>query len=239
MSSAPQIKRLANPLLQRHDNLIMVTGNIMAYLPVTHWSRYIRIHNRPKRGYFTVDWWVDTRFEPGHYAFISRSGACALIGRSLQYKPKGQTGLFEWDDPTMPGDFIDQVEARILPVFSSLDTLEKTIAHLRSHQHNSFAEYPPWKTLMHVALGEISAAQAEWQSVMHKYVPRTSVSDASSDYVYEQWCLLTEPLMAGDRAALARLLHDWEATNISGTKLERYWRSTPFPLEQTLLGMVG
>ncbi|GLS71103.1 hypothetical protein GCM10007890_31160 [Methylobacterium tardum] len=239
MSSAPQIKRLAKPLLQRHNDLIMATGNIMAYLPVTHWNPYIRIHNRPKRGNFTVDWWVDTRFEPGHYAFISRIGACSLIGRSLKYRPRGRTGLFEWDDPTMPGDFIDQVEARILPVFSSLDTLEKTIAHLRAHQHNSFAEHPPWKTLMHVALGEIPAAQAEWRNVMHNYVPRTTLSDPSRNYVYDQWCLLTEPLMAGDRAALARLPHGWEAENTIGTNLEPYWRSTPFPLEHTHWGMVG
>lgn len=231
MSSATQIKRLTKPLLERHNNLIMARGNVMTYLPVTHWSRYIRIHNRPKRGYFTFDWWIDTRFEPGHYAFISLSGAFALLGRSLQYKPKGQNGLFEWDDPTMPSDFIEQVEAEILPVFSSLDTLEKTIAYLRSHDHNSFAQHPPWKTVMHVALGEIPAAQAEWQSVMHKYVPGIIIPDASSQYVYDQWCLLTEPLMAGDRVALARLLHDWEATNMIGTKLEPYWRSTPFPLE--------
>ncbi|MBP1182663.1 hypothetical protein [Methylobacterium sp. PvR107] len=46
-------------------------------------------------------------------------------------------------------------------MFSSLDTLEMTIAHLRSHEHNSFAQHPPWKTVMHVALGEIPVAQAE------------------------------------------------------------------------------
>jgi hypothetical protein len=105
MSSALQIKRLAKSLLQRHKNLIMATGNVVTYLPVTHWSRYIRIQNRPKRGYFTVEWWIDTRFEPGHYAFINLSGAFALLGRSPRYRPEGQNGLFEWDDPTMPGGF--------------------------------------------------------------------------------------------------------------------------------------
>jgi hypothetical protein len=116
-------------------------------------------------------------------------------------------------------------------VFSSLHNLEKTIAHLRSHRHNSFAKHPPWKTLMHVALDEIPAAQAEWQSVMHKYVPGKTFPDASSQYVYDQWCSLTEPLMASDRAALARLLHGWEKSNTVGTKLEPYWCPTPFPLE--------
>ena len=37
----------------------------------------------------------------------------------------------------MPGDFVDQVEAEILPVFASLDTLDRTIAYLLSHPRSS------------------------------------------------------------------------------------------------------
>ena len=233
MSSAPQIKRLARPLLERHQNLVMVAGNIACYRPVTHCTRYIYINNHPKRGYFTVEWHVDTLFEPSESAYIALGRTFGLLGRSLRYRPKGQTGLFEWDDPTMPGDFVDQVEAEILPLFDSLDTLEKTIAFLRPHPQNPFAVHPPWKTLMHVALGEISAAQEAWQTVMNHYVSGTVVQEARGQRIYDQWCLLTEPLMAGDRAALARLLHGWEASNVIGTKLEPHWRSTPFPLEHT------
>ena len=54
MSSAPQIRRLAKPLFQKHRNLVMITGNIMTYRPVTHWTLFIYIQNWPKRGYFTV-----------------------------------------------------------------------------------------------------------------------------------------------------------------------------------------
>lgn len=231
MSSAPQIKRLAGPLFARHNNLVMVAGNIVCFCPVTHCTRYIYINNRPKRGYFTVEWHVDTLFEPSDSAYIALGRTFGLLGRSLRYRPKGQTGLFEWDDPTMSGDFVDQVEAEIIPLFNSLDTLEKTIAFLRPHPQNPFADYPPWKTLMHVALGEISAAQVTWRPVMHQYVTGTVLQDARSQRQYDQWCLLTEPLMADDRAALARLLHGWEASNVIGTKLESYWLSTPFPLE--------
>lgn len=233
MSSAPQIKRLARPLLERHNNLVMVAGNIACYCPVTHCTRYIYINNHPKRGYFTVEWHVDTLFEPAVDAYIALGRTFGLLGRSRRYRPPGQNGLFEWDDPTMPGDFVDQVETEILPLFDSLDTLEKTIAFLRPHPQNPFAEHPPWKTLMHVALGEISAAQATWQAVMHQYVTGTVLQDVRSQPLYDQWCLLTEPLMAADRAALARLLHGWEASNVVGTKLEPHWRSTPFPLEHT------
>jgi hypothetical protein len=38
--------------------------------------------------------------------------------------------------------------------------------------------------------------------------------------------------MAGDRAAMAKILHDWEAANVRGTELEPFRKRTPFPLEQ-------
>jgi hypothetical protein len=86
---------------------------------------------------------------------------------------------------------------------------------------------------MHVALCEIAAAQEAWQTVMHHYVSGTVLQDARGQRISDQWFLLTEPLMAGDRAALARLLHGREASNVIGTKLEPHLRSTPFPLEHT------
>ena len=45
---------------------------------------------------------------------------------------------------------------------------------------------------------------------------------------------VAEPLVADDRATLAKILHAWEASNIRGTKVERYWEPTPFSLETGL-----
>lgn len=42
---------------------------------------------------------------------------------------------------------------------------------------------------------------------------------------------VAEPLRAGDRAALAKILHGWEADNSRGTRIAPYGAPTPFPLE--------
>lgn len=47
-----------------------------------------------------------------------------------------------------------------------------------------------------------------------------------------QLAAVAEPLMAGDRPALAKILHEWETANVRGTELEPYWEPTPFPLER-------
>ena len=84
---------------------------------------------------------------------------------------------------------------------------------------------------MHVALGEIPAPQAEWRLVREEYVPGMVFEEEGRQCYYDQWCQLTEPLMSGDRAALARLRHNWESFNVVGTKLEPPWHPTPFSLE--------
>ena len=47
-----------------------------------------------------------------------------------------------------------------------------------------------------------------------------------------QLAAVAEPLMAGDRPALAKILHAWEAANVRGTEVDPYWEPTPFPLER-------
>lgn len=42
---------------------------------------------------------------------------------------------------------------------------------------------------------------------------------------------IAEPLRAGDRAAIAAILHRWEAEAARIHKVERYWEPTPFPIE--------
>ena len=43
---------------------------------------------------------------------------------------------------------------------------------------------------------------------------------------------LAEPLRRGDRAALASVLHRWEAERVRGAPYERFWEPTPFPIEE-------
>lgn len=44
--------------------------------------------------------------------------------------------------------------------------------------------------------------------------------------------MICDLFAADDRAGLAALLHEWEATTVRNLKLEHLWAPTPFPLEQ-------
>jgi hypothetical protein len=232
MSSSTQLRRLLRTLMQRNSDLVLLSGRVLGFVPATHFGRCICIDNHPSRGYFGVEWQMHHFFEPMFGSSVKGGRTRCPIGRSTRYKPKGQGGLFEWDDPTMPGDFIDQVEAEILPLFRSLDTLEKSVQFVATYPHLPLNVWPLWMALTHVALGNIAAAQELWRPLIPEYVAGRISKNEDIQYQHDQWCRLTDPLMAGDRAALARLLHEWEARQIIGSKLEPYWKPTPFPIEQ-------
>ena len=48
---------------------------------------------------------------------------------------------------------------------------------------------------------------------------------------FHRYRMLDEPLLAGDRAALAAILNGWAAENLKGSPLEPYWKPAPLPLE--------
>lgn len=82
-----------------------------------------------------------------------------------------------------------------------------------------------------IALGELDAARAIWAKTDGFYRPGRIMDEPYRQLEYDRLCEIDEPLMAGDRAGLAALLHRWEAENIVGSPLEPYWVAERFPLE--------
>lgn len=131
----------------------------------------------------------------------------------------------------MIADAIDVIEKEVLPLLRSINTLEAHAAFYRPRFDGYQVESPEHRLLVDIALGNLDAARASCRELEGEY----------RDNKHLDWWLyqnnrtivmtVAEPLFAGDRAALAKILHGWEADNIRGTKLERYWEPTPFPLE--------
>ncbi|WP_267357473.1 MULTISPECIES: hypothetical protein [unclassified Methylobacterium] len=107
----------------------------------------------------------------------------------------------------------------------------------------SYATLPPrphWvhdephedRMIVHIAAGNLEAARAIWHERHAWHAGRSFPPSSRAHRWQTQLAAVAEPLMAGDRPALAKILHDWEAANVRGTVLEPYWEPTPFPLER-------
>lgn len=225
------VRQVIKKLRDRHPRFVPMTQRILIYTPVFHHSNVLVLEARARQGYFTVEWRINTFCEPKSKGGLRIGRTFGLIGRSTRFKPEGRGGLFEIDDPTMADDFVDQVETKVLPIFHSLDTFRKVAEFEMSHPDLHVTKTARWKALMNAALGDIPTAQKLWLSCnTDEYswlVPRMT----EEWYDYKEWCRIPGPLMKGDKAALVKLLHEWEAREIRGTKVERYWTPTPFPLE--------
>lgn len=231
MKFEAEVRKVIRKLRERHPRFVPMTPRVMIYTPVFHHSSVILLNAHASRGYFTVEWRINTFCEPKSQAGLRVGRTFGLIGRSTRFKPEGRGGLFEIDDPTMADDFVDQVENVALPVFHSLNTFGKAAEFEMTNPDLHVTKTARWKALMSAALGDIPTAQKLWLSCnTNEYcwrVPRMT----EEWYDYEEWCRISGPLMKSDKTALVELLHEWEAREIKGTKVERYWIPSPFPLE--------
>jgi len=88
------------------------------------------------------------------------------------------------------------------------------------------------RMIVYIAAGNLNAARAIWHERQAWHIGKSFPPGSRPHRWQTQLAAVGEPLMAGDRPALAKILHDWEAANVRGTELEPYWEPTPFPLER-------
>ncbi|GJE31386.1 hypothetical protein [Methylobacterium oxalidis] len=236
MATAKQIREIVNPLLMRHSDLILTDSDLIRIMPVGHVVRQIYIARSSQKRYFTLSWRLMEMFGPMN---TGRSlGNCYdLLGRAERFRPDGGGGgTWVWDDPTMAGDFVEQMEQDVLPFLRSLDTTEAALGFIKSHIRSSGHRGWHWWIIATIALGELDDARAIWPEYGGSHpAPDPDAPLPSWETEEGRWARYGEigpPLLADDRAALARILHRWEAENVRGTAIEPYWTPTPFPLEE-------
>lgn len=231
MNYASELRKIISKLKFRHPRFVSVTPQILIYTPFQHHYGLLVLTGSPTQRYFTVEWQINILCEPDSRPGIKLGRMYGLVGRSAHFKPPGKNGLFEIDDPSMADDFFDQIEVEVIPQFNRLDRFDKVIDFEINFQDMYVTKTARWKSLMSAALGDIPTAQKLWRSCdtadYSWRVPRMTEEWGE----YEEWCRISGPLMKGDRVALANLLHEWEGRGVRGTKVERYWTSSPFPLE--------
>ena len=135
-----------------------------------------------------------------------------------------------WSDAAVVTDLIEAIETVALPKLEFYGRPEG-YATLPPREHRIHYEPREDRMLVHIAVGDLDAARTIWHTQELLYRGKTYHPDSLLHRWQAQLATVAEPLLAGDRPALARILHGWEAANVRGTEIEPYWESTPFPLE--------
>ncbi|WP_379040987.1 hypothetical protein [Methylobacterium marchantiae] len=224
-----QVKGLAQPLLERNPDLAAAGRNSFWILPIGPIGRLIHVDRTSNPAYCVAGWHLVESFRPEVDSWSSLGRCNQRIARSKGFE--GGQGWF-WSDPTIYDDFVTRIEADALAILRPLDTTRKCLEFARTRPATIGHLGPQWHLITCIVLGELDEAREIWAGIGRYYRKGTMTEDPSWQIMYDRYCLVGDPLMADDRAALAGLLHRWEAENIVGSPLEPYWRSELFPLEE-------
>jgi hypothetical protein len=218
MTTLRQIKKLVQPLLAQHTDLVLF-GQIIFVKPVRHVLRGILIDRTGEAIRFRPRWAVVPLCAPTQHFYLNWG--------AMLYKP----GLWEWSDPSIAAALVDVVERDALPILRSVESLDDFVAFASKERFplNYFHGFHLKRVAVEAACGDLAAARATCAELTRG---RTLWSQPwlreSFDQVTKPLCPL---LAADDRPGLVRLLREWEAYSVRQLKLETIWEPTPFPIE--------
>ena len=136
-----------------------------------------------------------------------------------------------WSEPETLTDAIKIINEDAIPKLKLLSEIQG-YPTLLSESNRWYREDIEDRMIVHIAAGDLEAARAIWHERQKWHANRAFPPGTRADRWRLQLDAVAEPLMAGDRPALAKMLHDWEAPYVRGTELEPFWEPTPFPLER-------
>jgi hypothetical protein len=221
MTTAAQVKRAVKPWLDRHEDL-RLCGRTIVVMPVQHVLRGILIDRTSDADYFKPKWFAVHLFEQTHFAALDWGGQVYLKSH----------GSWRWSqDNAMPVLF-DELEKTILPQLRSIRDIGQLIEFVSGHvfSHKLF-DWTHRKLLFDVALGDLNSARILCETKVAKWTEATYGRDDDDKAKLRRLQELCRRLAADDRAGMAALLHEWEATTVRNLKLGHLHEKTPFPLE--------
>ena len=164
-----------------------------------------------------------------------------MIGRSRRFKPAGEGGVWDWDDPTIADDFVGQIETEVLSLLRSLDSIERIVAYILSQEMRgySFNKDHIWMCLTNAAFGEFAIARKHWDlitpSFRERYEKQKAIGGEPISNYLKSWVAVGEGLQTGDHMTLAKLLWENERTEADRFKLGRHWQPTAFPFQKAAI----
>lgn len=222
MTTVRQIKKLLTPLLERHDDLYL-SGQWLLLKPVRHLLRGVVIDRTGEAARFRPRWAVMSLCVPQDFFPLNWG---AMIRRA------GPVRLWFWDAPSLQADLFSAIENQALPQLRAMQTLEDFVAFANDKHRFSldpFDAFPLLRIAADIARGDLHAAR---EGCAELGTGKTMWSAPELHEEFERITGVLCPMLAsGDRAGMARLLHEWEAYTVDKLKLRDIWEPTPFPLE--------
>lgn len=223
MTTAAQVKKLVQPLLDQNSDLAWV-GRQIYLKPVHHFARTILIDRILDPDGFRPQIAAAHLFDV-HDTF-------PLNWSQWLRKPSGpMPGSWLINDTDVGQMLIETIEASALPRLRAMKSLDNYLAYTSQAGLRDLLVRPTARIIMDVALGDLDTARTIYESQRELwFVDKPNYDDEDKAMLrrLRELCALLEN---DDRAGLARLLHDWEALTAKNLKIAHLWEPTPFPLE--------
>ncbi|EJN04087.1 hypothetical protein PMI41_01724 [Phyllobacterium sp. YR531] len=195
------------PLLQRHPDLALI-GRMLVLTPVRNVLSFICIDRRSNPNIFVVDTAVTLSF--------LRLTNWPLSGGRLLYIHQRMWDIRDPESIELLRNMIEEA----LPELRQINSIDDYIHHRINDPENSryFVRNHGLRAIAALANGDLKMATAFIDEGI-----ASGLLDRTPDYY--------PALIACNRAALLKNLHERQAFTIKNLKLEKYWEPTPFPLE--------
>jgi hypothetical protein len=211
LTTSADVKRAMQPLLERHDDLALL-GRMLIIKPVRHILRFVCIDRRSSPNIFVANTAVNL-------SFLKFGGWSLSGGRPLYIHQR----LWDIRDAESIELLRNMIDEEALPELRNINSIDDFVAHRSKDPKNSryfFANYN-MRTTIAIAKGDLEGAIS---------IIDPALADGSQEWVPKYY----SALVARDRIALANFLHEQQIQSIKTLKLEKYWESTPFPLESQI-----
>ena len=226
MTTAAQVKKIVQPLLEQHSDLALV-GRWIYVKPVHHFARAVLIDRMLNSENFRPRWAVVHLFEAQNFFPLD-------WGEWLYNELSPTPGSWKITDANISQALIDQIERHALPQLRAIKTLDDYLAFVARHMFGpKLFDWSHCRIIVDVALGDLEAARAISEQNIQRWSNWSDDPDLDEDgkAKFRRVGELCAKLAEDDRAGLARLLHEWEAYTVKNFKIEHLWEPTPFPLE--------
>jgi hypothetical protein len=222
MSTTAQMKLVAAPLLEKHDDLVL-RGRFLFLKPVRHVIRFILLDGTSGT--------TDFRPRAGAYIAFEKSDRINInFSTYMRHPARGSVWpVFETNHEY---SFAEAVSSTVLPQLRSIESIYDFVKFTENvdNIYNNLNGHQIYKIPLGASLGNFDEPCAHCELISsgkaHECMP--GFESMTTPIMEELW----PAMKARDIGKVAAVLHDWEEYTVKANKLEKYWEPTPFPIEQ-------